>query len=328
VDSDNLYAFNGFDPVNFADPWGLEMGGVAEVVDVGPPPPGWEYVEVTSTSATVRRPDFGVAKSRALAEAKFEARQGGHALALFDVPVEPPPVKPVGRPPGAVPRFVPGGPRQPIRPHPVLLGVGLGLAVCDRIPQCAENLRGIITEGKRLARAVGERLSGAEKPPSATPTRPPTLEPKTLPEVLDPMAPDAPAAADAPDEAPQPAADGAGAQVPPTRPRASVRSDTRVPAQGVEVETIAPGPVKPSAATDRWDEFLGSGPHTNIHPRTGVPDPNRLVSADGKRSIRYGPHEMNSSPAKHHYHEETWSMNPATNAMDVQNTVVRVPRKP
>jgi RHS repeat-associated protein len=29
VDSDNLYAFNGFDPVNFVDPWGLEMGGVA-----------------------------------------------------------------------------------------------------------------------------------------------------------------------------------------------------------------------------------------------------------------------------------------------------------
>jgi hypothetical protein len=27
VDSDNLYAFNGFDPVNFVDPWGLEKGG-------------------------------------------------------------------------------------------------------------------------------------------------------------------------------------------------------------------------------------------------------------------------------------------------------------
>jgi hypothetical protein len=37
---------------------------------------------------------------------------------------------------------------------------------------------------------------------------------------------------------------------------------------------------------------------------------------------------MNSSAAKHHYHEETWSLNPATNTMDVQNTVVRVPLKP
>ncbi len=28
------------------------------------------------------------------------------------------------------------------------------------------------------------------------------------------------------------------------------------------------------------------------HPRTNFPDSDRLVSADGKRSIRYGAHEM------------------------------------
>ncbi|WP_417935331.1 hypothetical protein [Halomonas huangheensis] len=47
-------------------------------------------------------------------------------------------------------------------------------------------------------------------------------------------------------------------------------------------------PVNPENATDQWDEFLGPGPHTNIHPRTGQADPGRIVSTDGTRSIRYG----------------------------------------
>jgi RHS repeat-associated protein len=33
VDSDNLYAFNGFDPVNFVDPWGLTKSGGGTAVD-------------------------------------------------------------------------------------------------------------------------------------------------------------------------------------------------------------------------------------------------------------------------------------------------------
>jgi len=65
--------------------------------------------------------------------------------------------------------------------------------------------------------------------------------------------------------------------------------------------------------------------HTNKHPRTGLPDPDRIVSADGKRSIRYGSHEVNSKPTKHHYHEETWTFDPRNNVMNVDNTVVRVP---
>ena len=65
--------------------------------------------------------------------------------------------------------------------------------------------------------------------------------------------------------------------------------------------------------------------HTNKHPRTGLPDPDRIVSADGKRSIRYGSHEVNSKPTKHHYHEETWTLDPRNNVMNVDNTVVRVP---
>lgn len=33
--------------------------------------------------------------------------------------------------------------------------------------------------------------------------------------------------------------------------------------QGYHNETYAPKPVKPKDAVDRWDEFLGPGPHTN-----------------------------------------------------------------
>lgn len=95
--------------------------------------------------------------------------------------------------------------------------------------------------------------------------------------------------------------------------------------QGYHNETYAPKPVKSKDAVDRWDEFLGPSPHTNIHPRTGLPDPDRIVSADGMRSIRYGNHEMNSGPTKHHYHEETWTYDPVNNVMNVDNSVVRVP---
>lgn len=77
---------------------------------------------------------------------------------------------------------------------------------------------------------------------------------------------------------------------------------------GYHKETYASKPVKPEEAILKWGEFLGDGPYTNIHPRTGKPDPDRLVSVDGTRSIRYGAHEMNSKPTKHHYHEEAWTL--------------------
>ncbi|MBU2674010.1 hypothetical protein I5654_15210 [Hafnia paralvei] len=95
--------------------------------------------------------------------------------------------------------------------------------------------------------------------------------------------------------------------------------------QGEHNETYEPKPVKPQDAIDRWNDFLGPGPHSNIHPRTGMPDADRIVSADGTRSIRYGNHEMNSGPTKHHYHEETWTYDPINNVMNVDNSVVRVP---
>jgi RHS repeat-associated protein len=111
-------------------------------------------------------------------------------------------------------------------------------------------------------------------------------------------------------------------------PQATSESSTRVAGRGYHQEQMAPQPVKPEEAVGRWDEFLGEGPYSNEHPRTGQPDPDRLVSMDKTRSIRYGKHEMQSSPTNHHYHEETWALDEATNQMNVDNTVRRVPSNP
>ena len=70
-------------------------------------------------------------------------------------------------------------------------------------------------------------------------------------------------------------------------------SNKTPPGQGYHNETYAPKPVKPENAINRWDEFLGPELYTNTYPRTGLPDLDRIVSADGKKSIRYGNHEMN-----------------------------------
>ncbi|TQF65809.1 RHS repeat protein [Rhodococcus spelaei] len=100
---------------------------------------------------------------------------------------------------------------------------------------------------------------------------------------------------------------------------------TDVSATVNQVEQIDPRPVKPEHALDRWNDFLGPGEHTATNPRTGMPDPDRITSADGSRSIRFGGHEMNSSPTKFHYHEEVWSFSPVANSWSLDNTVVRVP---
>lgn len=90
-------------------------------------------------------------------------------------------------------------------------------------------------------------------------------------------------------------------------------------------EVISPRPLKPHQVLDEWEKFLGDGPYTNIHPRTGQVDPNRLVSADGTRSIRMGDHEMNSKPTRFHFHQETWTYISPSNTWIVDNTMVRVP---
>lgn len=63
--------------------------------------------------------------------------------------------------------------------------------------------------------------------------------------------------------------------------------------------------MKDRLATDDWDQFLGPD-QTNVDPRDGFPDNDRIWSSDGQRSIRYGEHETTGNPNKHHYHRETW----------------------
>ncbi|MGF6556143.1 RHS repeat-associated protein [Pseudomonas sp. S30_BP2TU TE3576] len=109
----------------------------------------------------------------------------------------------------------------------------------------------------------------------------------------------------------------------PHLPRTNASRDA--PSAGYHTEVYANKPVKPQDAINKWEEFLGEGPYTNNHPRTSIPDNDRLVSADGTRSIRYGAHEMGSNPSKHHYHEEKWMLELKGNVMNVESTVVRVP---
>lgn len=100
-----------------------------------------------------------------------------------------------------------------------------------------------------------------------------------------------------------------------------------IPGRGYHKEVYANKPVKVTEAVDKWEDFLGPGEYTDTHPRTGLKDPDRIFSADGKRSIRFGSHEMNSKPSKFHYHEEVWTYDTINNVMNVDNTVVRMPYK-
>ena len=93
---------------------------------------------------------------------------------------------------------------------------------------------------------------------------------------------------------------------------------------GTVKEFFEKNPMKAKEVLNRWEEFLGTEPYTNVHPRTGLPDPDRIFSADGKRSIRFGKHEINSSLEKFHYHEEIWDIDLTENKVNVQNKVVRI----
>ncbi len=74
----------------------------------------------------------------------------------------------------------------------------------------------------------------------------------------------------------------------------------------LEIEIKSGKSVRPQNAVDDWDEFLGSN-QTNINPFTGEKSVDRIWSEDGKRSIRFGEHEMNSMGTRNfHYHKETW----------------------
>lgn len=84
--------------------------------------------------------------------------------------------------------------------------------------------------------------------------------------------------------------------------------------------------VKCSQVTDVWDDYLGPN-QTNIHPIKKIADPDRIFSADGTRSIRFGKHEMNSfGTNKAHFHQERWIYDSTTDVMNYHNTLIRIKR--
>ena len=105
-------------------------------------------------------------------------------------------------------------------------------------------------------------------------------------------------------------------------------SNTHVPSANTQVvrhpEIKSPNQVKISDVTNYWDDYLGSN-QTNIHPRTGLVDNDRIFSADGTRSIRFGNHEMDSmGTTKFHFHLEEWKYDPVNDVMEYFNTLVRI----
>ena len=96
----------------------------------------------------------------------------------------------------------------------------------------------------------------------------------------------------------------------------------------MEIETRDRVPLGPNQVVDEMNQFLGPVPHSDINPQTGVRDMNRIFSADGQRSIRYGQHEMSSRPTRQHYHEETWGVFNDTGEPVVYNRLRRFPEQP
>ena len=89
-------------------------------------------------------------------------------------------------------------------------------------------------------------------------------------------------------------------------------------------ETKAPNAMRPSDVVDAWNDYLGQN-QTNINPRTGLVDNNRIFSADGTKSIRFGNHEMGSlGTPKGHFHFETWTYDPVNDVMTISNILQRI----
>jgi len=91
-----------------------------------------------------------------------------------------------------------------------------------------------------------------------------------------------------------------------------------------EPETVSPNSVRLRDVEANWTGFLGAGPYNNRNPRTGVADTTRLVSQDGTKSIRYGNHER-SADDYHHFHQESWELDVATNEVHIKNKMFRAP---
>ena len=89
-------------------------------------------------------------------------------------------------------------------------------------------------------------------------------------------------------------------------------------------EVKLPAQIDTKEAVDAWDDFLGPN-QTNYNKFTGTEEMDRIFSADGTRSIRFGGHEMRSiGTTKAHFHYERWMFDPSSNIVHIENYLQRL----
>lgn len=89
-------------------------------------------------------------------------------------------------------------------------------------------------------------------------------------------------------------------------------------------EIKASNQIKVESALDAWNDFLGPN-QTSFNRFTGKNEVDRIFSADGTKSIRFGKHEMTSmGTPKAHFHYETWNYDYEKNIVHVQNILQRL----
>lgn len=89
-------------------------------------------------------------------------------------------------------------------------------------------------------------------------------------------------------------------------------------------EIKMPNQIKSDQAVAAWDDFLGPN-QTSFNKYTGKYESDRIFSADGNRSIRFGNHEMNSIGGKKaHFHYEEWTYSPNQRTVFVSNRLQRI----
>jgi len=89
-------------------------------------------------------------------------------------------------------------------------------------------------------------------------------------------------------------------------------------------EVKIPNQIRVNDTVDAWDAFLGPN-QTNYNRFTGKYEIDRIFSADGTKSIRFGGHEMRSiGTPKAHFHYERWVYLPMSNSVYVKNILQRI----
>lgn len=85
-----------------------------------------------------------------------------------------------------------------------------------------------------------------------------------------------------------------------------------------------PTQMKTSDAVDAWNDYLGPN-QTNYNRYKGEYDSNRIFSADGTKSIRFGNHEMGKlgTPTAH-FHFEEWIYDASSNTVTYYNRLQRL----